>query len=44
MGKSKLNILMISHKWKDDVKMDLKEIEWEGVVWIYLSQGRGGSL
>jgi hypothetical protein len=26
--------------WKDTIGMDLREIEWEGVDWIYLAQGR----
>jgi hypothetical protein len=25
---------------EDNIKMDLYEIEWEGVDWIYLLQGR----
>jgi len=25
---------------KDDIRMDLKEIEWEGVNWIHLAQDR----
>jgi hypothetical protein len=28
------------HGWKDNVKMDLKEIGWEAVVWIYLAEDR----
>jgi hypothetical protein len=27
-----------SHKWKDKIKMDLREIGWEGVDWIYLGR------
>jgi hypothetical protein len=26
--------------WYDNFKMDLREIEWEGVDWIHLSQDR----
>jgi hypothetical protein len=28
------------HRWKDNVKMDLREIGWEGVDWIHLAQDR----
>jgi hypothetical protein len=27
-------------RWEDNIKIDLREIEWEGVDWIYLAQGR----
>jgi len=26
------------HKWKDNIKMDLRVIGYEGVDWIYLAQ------
>jgi hypothetical protein len=29
------------HRWEDD-KMDVMEIGWEGVDWIYVAQGRSG--
>jgi len=25
--------------WEDDIRVDLKEIGWEGVVWIDLARG-----
>jgi hypothetical protein len=25
------------HKWEDNIKMDIKEIELEGVSWVYLA-------
>jgi hypothetical protein len=28
-------------KWEDNIKMDLRETEWEGVDWIYLAQDKG---
>jgi hypothetical protein len=28
------------HRWKDNTKMDLREIRWGGMVWIYLDQNR----
>jgi hypothetical protein len=28
------------HRWEDNIKMDLKEIECEDVDWIHLAQGR----
>jgi hypothetical protein len=29
------------HQWEDDIKMDLKEIGWKGVDWIYVTQKYG---
>jgi hypothetical protein len=29
------------HRWVDNIKMDLGEIEWGGVEWIGLAQNRG---
>jgi hypothetical protein len=26
--------------WEDNIRMDLREIGWEGVNWIRLTQGR----
>jgi hypothetical protein len=26
------------HRWKENIGMDLKEIVWEGVVWMQLTQ------
>jgi hypothetical protein len=28
------------HRWEDDIKMDLREMGWEGVDWIHLDQDR----
>jgi hypothetical protein len=28
------------HRWEDNTKMDLKEIEWKGVDWIFLAYDR----
>ena len=28
------------HGWNSDIKIDLEEIGWEGVNWIYLAQDR----
>jgi hypothetical protein len=28
-------------RWVDNIKMNLIEIEWEGMDWIYLAQDRG---
>ena len=28
------------HGWNSDIKIDLEEIGWEGVSWIYLAQDR----
>jgi hypothetical protein len=27
-------------KWKGNIGMDLREIEWEGVEWMHLAQNR----
>jgi hypothetical protein len=27
-------------KWEDNIKMDLREIGWDGMDWIYLAQDR----
>jgi hypothetical protein len=27
-------------RWMDNIKMDLREIEWDGVDWIELAQDR----
>jgi hypothetical protein len=29
-----------SHRWEDNNKIDLQEVEWEGVDWIYIAQDR----
>jgi len=26
--------------WEDNIRMDLREIRWEGVDWMHLAQGR----
>jgi hypothetical protein len=26
------------HRWEDGIKIDLREIGWEGVEWIHLAQ------
>jgi hypothetical protein len=28
------------HRWEDNIRMDLWEIGWEGVDWMYLAQDR----
>jgi hypothetical protein len=28
------------HRWKDNIRMDLRAIGWEGVEWMYLAQDR----
>jgi hypothetical protein len=28
------------HRWVDNIKMDLREIGWDGMVWIDLAQDR----
>jgi hypothetical protein len=26
------------HRWEDNIRMDLREIGWEGVDWIHMAQ------
>jgi hypothetical protein len=26
-------------RWEDNIRMDLREIVWEGVNWMHLAQG-----
>jgi hypothetical protein len=28
------------HRWEDNIKMDLREVGWEGADWIDLAQDR----
>jgi hypothetical protein len=28
------------HRWVDSIKIDLREMRWDGVDWIDLAQGR----
>jgi hypothetical protein len=28
------------HRWEDNIRMDLREVGWEGVDWIHLAQDR----
>jgi hypothetical protein len=28
------------HRWVDNIKMDLREIGWDGMDWIYLAQDK----
>jgi hypothetical protein len=30
----------VDGKWMDNIKMDLREIGWNGVNWIYMAQDR----
>jgi hypothetical protein len=32
------------HRWENNIKMDLQEMGWEGVDWIWLRIGTGGGL
>jgi hypothetical protein len=29
------------HIWEDNIRMDLREIGWEGVDWMHLAQDKG---
>jgi hypothetical protein len=28
------------HRWEDNIRMDLREVGWEGVDWMHLAQDR----
>jgi hypothetical protein len=28
------------HRWQGDIRMDLRETDWEGMDWIHLAQAR----
>jgi hypothetical protein len=28
------------HRWEDNIRMDLKDIGWDGVAWIHLAQNK----
>jgi hypothetical protein len=30
----------ICRRWEDNIRMDLREIGWEGVDWMHLAQDR----
>jgi hypothetical protein len=38
-GKSPLGRPRRRHRWVDNIKMDLREIGWDGRDWIKLAQG-----
>jgi hypothetical protein len=27
-------------RWEDNIRMDLREVEWDGVDWMHQAQGR----
>jgi hypothetical protein len=29
------------HRWEDNIKMDLREIGWEGADWMHLAEDKG---
>jgi hypothetical protein len=40
MPEGKRPLLRPGSRWVDNMKMDLREIEWDGMVWIDLAQNR----
>jgi hypothetical protein len=30
-------------RWEDNIRMDIRKIEWKGVDWIHLAQDRANS-
>jgi hypothetical protein len=39
-GESMVNLGRPRHRWEDNIKLDLQELEWEGMDWIELAQDR----
>ena len=35
---SHLTLIFKWHRWEDNIKMNLTEVGWEGMVWIDLAQ------
>jgi hypothetical protein len=33
-------VFWLRHRWKDDIRIGLRETGWEGVEWIHLAQDR----
>jgi len=31
------------HRWKDNIKIDLKEISWTGLIWLRIGRGERGN-
>jgi hypothetical protein len=42
VGKSegKIPLGISRRRWEDNIKMELREMEWEGVDWMHLAQGK----
>jgi len=38
--KGRDHLVDFMHRWKDNIRMDLRETEWEGVGWTRLVQDR----
>jgi hypothetical protein len=38
--KGKRPVGRLRRRWKDNIRMNLREIGWEGVDWIHLAQDR----
>jgi hypothetical protein len=37
----KRSLVRPRHRWVDNIKMNLREIRWDGMDWIELAQDRG---
>jgi hypothetical protein len=33
-------LIRFRHRWENNIRMDLKEVGWEGVDWMHLLQDR----
>jgi len=40
MAEGKISIGRRRRRWEDNIRMDLREVEWESVDWIHLAQDR----
>jgi hypothetical protein len=34
----------LRHKWENNIKTDLQELEWEDMTWIYLAEDRENAV
>jgi hypothetical protein len=35
-----ISLFILRHRWEDNIKMDLREVGWEGMDWSDLAQDR----
>jgi hypothetical protein len=40
MPETKSQLEILRHKWDDNIRLETREIGWEGVDWMHLAQDR----